>query len=109
MNTPTDAPQVRGNCDLQLNREETLSVADSKTSLNNPEVDLSQHTGRLNVVVYVLSVDGLPLMPCKPAKAKKLLKKEKAKVVKLYPFTIKLNFESDILPRINSWGSLAGV
>ena len=45
--TPTDAPQVRGNCDLALNREETLSVHGSKTLSNNPDVDLrSGMTGR---------------------------------------------------------------
>jgi len=37
--TPTDAPLVRSNCDLLLNREETLSVAGLKTPSNNSEVD----------------------------------------------------------------------
>jgi hypothetical protein len=93
--TPTSASQARGNCDLQLNKEETLSVASLKTSLNNPEVNLSQHTAKHKVIVYVISVDGKPLMPCKPAKAKKLLKSKKAKVYKMYPFTIQLNFECE--------------
>src|ERR1017187_5328097 len=92
-NTPTDAPQVRGNCGLQLNREETLSVASSKTCLNNPEVDSLQHTGGLKDVVYVLSVDGQSLMPCTVAKTRKLLKNKKAKIVKMYPFTIRLKFQ----------------
>jgi len=35
-NTPWDVPQVPGNCGLSLNREETFSVADLKTSLNTP-------------------------------------------------------------------------
>ena len=39
--TPMDAPLVRSNCDLPLNREETLSVSSLKTSSNNPEVDYS--------------------------------------------------------------------
>lgn len=43
--TPTDAPQAGGNCDLQLNREEILSVASSKTCANNPDVDLRQQVG----------------------------------------------------------------
>jgi hypothetical protein len=96
-NTPTDAPQVRSNCGLSLNREETLSVPDLKTCFNNPEVDLPQHTEGLKAkkYVFVLSLDDKPLMPCKPAKARKLLKSQKAKVVKLYPFTIKLNFECE--------------
>jgi len=94
-NTPTDAPLVRSNCGLSLNREETLSVADLKTCLNNPEVDLPSHTKGLMAKVYVLYIEGMPLMPCTPAKARKLLKSGKATVVKLYPFTIKLNFECE--------------
>ncbi len=39
--TPTDTPLVRSNCDLSLNREETLSVSGLKTPSNNPEVDYS--------------------------------------------------------------------
>lgn len=94
-NTPTDAPLVRSNCGLPLNKEETLSVTSSKTCFNNLEVDLPQHTEGLKVIVYVLSIKGDPLMPCKPAKARKLLKTKKATIVKLYPFTIKLNFECE--------------
>lgn len=41
-------------------------------------------------IVYVLNKHGKPLMPCKPAKARKLLKNKKAKVVKKEPFTIQL-------------------
>lgn len=44
--------------------------------------------------VFVLSKDGNPLMPTKPAKARILLKTGKAKVVRTTPFTIKLLFES---------------
>ena len=95
-NTPTDTPQVRGNCGLSLNREETLSVTDLKTYSNNPEVDLlQQRTGGLKAKVYVLSITGFQLMPCSSAKARKLLKKGRAKTIKLYPFTIKLLFECE--------------
>ncbi|WAM22665.1 MAG: hypothetical protein OI715_00800 (plasmid) [Candidatus Methanoperedens sp.] len=38
--TPTDIPHVRGNCDLTLNREETLSVSGLKTSSNIPDAAL---------------------------------------------------------------------
>ncbi|MBI5328339.1 MAG: RRXRR domain-containing protein [Deltaproteobacteria bacterium] len=34
-------------------------------------------------------------MPCKPAKAKHLLRAGKAEVIMLRPFTIKLNFDTD--------------
>jgi len=41
-------------------------------------------------VVYVLSPDRAPLMPCQPVIARLLLKEGKAKVVRRTPFTIKL-------------------
>lgn len=41
-------------------------------------------------MVYVINQNGNPLMPCKPAKAKHLLKAGKAKCIKRKPFTIKL-------------------
>lgn len=46
-------------------------------------------------MVYVLNIHGKPLMPCKPAKARHLLRDEKAKVVKRTPFTIQLLFKCD--------------
>lgn len=41
-------------------------------------------------MVYVLNRQGKPIMPCKEAKARKLLKQNKAKIVKYEPFTIQL-------------------
>jgi hypothetical protein len=41
-------------------------------------------------VVYVINKNGKPLMPCKPAKARHLLRGGKAKMVKRIPFTIQL-------------------
>lgn len=46
-------------------------------------------------MVYVLNKQGQPLMPCKEAKARKLLKQNKAKIVKYEPFTIQLLFDCD--------------
>ncbi len=46
-------------------------------------------------MVYVLNIQGKPLMPCKEAKARKLLKRGKAKVIKKEPFTIQLIFECE--------------
>lgn len=43
-------------------------------------------------MVFVYSQDGKKLMPTYPAKARILLKKNLAKIVKIYPFTIKLNY-----------------
>ena len=44
--------------------------------------------------VYVLNMHGEPLMPCKPRKARKLLKEAKAKVVNRTPFIIQLLYGS---------------
>ena len=41
-------------------------------------------------MIFTLNAANLPMMPCKPARARILLKKKKAIVVKLQPFTIKL-------------------
>ena len=46
------------------------------------------------MLVYILNNQGKPLMPCKPQKARKLLKQNKAKVIKKEPFTIQLLFGS---------------
>lgn len=46
------------------------------------------------MLVFVLNKHGKPLMPCKPSKARKLLKQGKAKVVKKEPFTIQLLYGS---------------
>ena len=46
------------------------------------------------MLVYVLNKHGKPLMPCKPSKARKLLKEGKAKVVRKEPFTIQLLYGS---------------
>ena len=46
-------------------------------------------------MVYVLNINKEPLMPCKEAKARKLLKQKRAKVVKRTPFTIQLLFECE--------------
>ena len=46
-------------------------------------------------MVYVLDINGQPLMPTnRHGKVKHLLKSGKAKVVKSCPFTIKLLYES---------------
>ena len=46
------------------------------------------------MLVYVLNKHGEPLMPCKPRKARLLLKEKRAKVVKRTPFTIQLLYGS---------------
>lgn len=91
--TPLNASQVQCNCDLQLNKDQSLSVVDSKTNFNNPEVNqrLTNKQG-LQPKVFVLNFDGKPIMPTKPSRARKMLESGKAKVVKRIPFTIQLNY-----------------
>ncbi len=55
-------------------------------------------------MVYVISQDGKPLMPCSDPIARLLLKQGKAKVKKREPFTIKLTYETTKShSRLNSW------
>lgn len=46
------------------------------------------------MIVFVINKHGENLMPCKPSKARKLLKKEKAKIINYKPFTIQLLYGS---------------
>lgn len=46
------------------------------------------------MLVFVINKHGEPLMPCKPQKARKLLKQQKAKIIKRQPFTIQLIYGS---------------
>ena len=46
------------------------------------------------MLVYIVNSHGEPLMPCKPSKARRLLKQKKAKVIKKEPFTIQLLYGS---------------
>ena len=46
-------------------------------------------------MVYVINKNGNPLMPCKEAKARHLLRDKKAKVVRKIPFTIQLLFDCE--------------
>jgi 5-methylcytosine-specific restriction endonuclease McrA len=48
--------------------------------------------GERNLKVYVISMNGKPLMPTNPAKARHLLRDGKANVVNREPFTIQLNY-----------------
>ncbi|MDY0404776.1 RRXRR domain-containing protein [Virgibacillus sp. 179-BFC.A HS] len=47
------------------------------------------------MVVFVINKHGQPLMPCKPRKARLLLKDKKAKIVSYKPFQIQLLYETN--------------
>jgi hypothetical protein len=95
-NTPGNAPQVPCSVSTSLNRDENLCETRKVRTLNNLDVDLRQHKGgqglRVPVITYVLNQRGNSLMPCSARKAKILLKKGDAHVVKTNPFfVIQLN------------------
>ncbi|MFA4870994.1 MAG: RNA-guided endonuclease IscB [Pedobacter sp.] len=94
--TPTGIPHTGSNCDLLLNGEETPCVTGLKTSSNNSDAALiaTEHAKQNTSVsaVYVLNMRGQTLMPTTPRKAKKLLKEDKAKVIRRTPFTIQLKY-----------------
>ena len=49
----------------------------------------------MQTLVYVINKNGNPLMPCKPAKARHLLRDGKARVIKRNPFTIQLSWDCE--------------
>lgn len=57
---------------------------------------------------YILNCHGEPLMPCKPRKARLLLKSGKAKVVNMVPFTLQLLYGSSGYKQDISLGIDAG-
>src|SRR6266851_261229 len=66
------------------------------TSLNSREEHITPAGGFTNSMhVYVRNQDGMPLMPCTPTKARKLLQAGKAKVVERCPFTIQLGWQCE--------------
>lgn len=97
-NTPLNVQSclVQGSVDLSLNKEETLSEQVLSTLDNNPKGIQPEYTQGLKAnKVYVLNIEGKPLMPCSCCKAKKLLRDKKARVVKKFPFVIQLNFSCE--------------
>jgi N6-L-threonylcarbamoyladenine synthase len=65
-------------------------------------------------MVYVLNIQGNPLMPCGSAKARKLLRDNLARVVKRTPFTIQLVFEcenytQDIILGVDAGSKMVGL
>jgi hypothetical protein len=106
--TPTNTSLVCSSVISNVNKEETLSHTNLKTFSNNLEENLHQQTGGHKVVVFVLSKEKIPLMPCKPAKARHLLMDGKAKVVSCKPFTIQLLFDCENITQETTLGIDSG-
>lgn len=96
-NAPRDASLVLCSASPALNREETLSVPDKVLADNLGEENLRLPVGghKVTTLVYILNQDGSPLMPCRPAKARHLLKAKRAKVIGCKPFTIQLLWDCE--------------
>ncbi len=64
--------------------------------MNTREEQITPAGGSTNIMhVYVVNQDKQPLMPCTPAKARKLLRAGKASVVERCPFTIQLCWQCE--------------
>jgi RRXRR protein/HNH endonuclease len=57
---------------------------------------------------YIINRDGKPLMPCRPRKARLLLKAGKAKIIRMIPFTLQLLYGSSGYTQTVSLGVDAG-
>jgi len=71
-NAPTDASQVCSTASSGLNKEETLSVQNKVRACNTLDVNLHRQTGGRKAVVFVKNIDNKPLMPCTPAKWRRI-------------------------------------
>lgn len=58
-------------------------------------LNANKYAKNTKMEVYVKNKDGEPLMPCKPAKARHLLRDSKAEVIDICPFTIRLNWDCE--------------
>jgi len=58
--------------------------------------------------VFVTNKNGNPLMPCKPAKARRLLNAGKAEVENLFPFTVRLTWDCEENVRPVTVGKMRG-
>lgn len=83
--------------------------------MNTREEQFTPQGGlRATMFVYVRNQDGRPLMPCTPAKARKLLQAGKARVVSRCPFTIQLRWQcegqvQDVRAGIDKGSSVTGI
>jgi len=91
-NTPTDAPQIRSNCDSVIKHDCMVGqvLQNTKTFSSNSDVDQQSGKTGHNLSVYVINLQKEPLMPTTPARARHLLEKGKTIVVSRKPFTIQL-------------------
>lgn len=88
-NIPTDASQVCSSIITTLNESKDTVCSKVTLACNNPDVNLPEPNRiKRNTTVFVLNVKRQQIMPTTPCKAKHLIKKGLAKVIKAYPFFV---------------------
>ena len=84
------AKQVSTNCKVKGSLVSQHSRGEREGSLSTSPSRPKGQKGVSPITVFVLDKHGKPLMPTHPARARELLKKGRAKVHKVLPFTIRL-------------------
>lgn len=106
-NTPWDAPLVPCNCGHENEGEINSRMKPESNCLQNVMYNLEVAPNGENIQnslhkkdcitfthACVLHQNRTPLMPMKMGKAASLIKRQKAKIIKHFPFTIQLNYET---------------
>jgi 5-methylcytosine-specific restriction endonuclease McrA len=84
--TGETGPQGADQADFQHGRGERPAPSDGAGPSPSPQGEEKSGVTR----VFVRALDGRPLMPCHHARARQFLKEGRARIHKLYPFTIRL-------------------
>lgn len=88
-NIPTNASQVCSSITSILNESKDTVCRRDTLACNNPDVNLLESNKvERKTYVFVLNTKGQAIMPTVPSKARRLVKKGLAKVVKAYPFFV---------------------
>lgn len=103
IDTPQGAPQALGNCGRENEGDTLRGMKPESERLNDTmcNLDVANKGGEGNPAIqtnktyaFVLHKDGIPLMPMKIGKAKKMIRAGKACIVKVKPLIVKLEYET---------------
>lgn len=104
IDTPWGAPQAPCNCGRENDGETFRGMKPESKRLNDTmcNLDVANKGTEGNSAIqtnkttyaFVLHQDGMPLMPMKIGKAKKMIRSGKARIVKCKPLTIRLEYET---------------
>lgn len=103
IDTPQSTPQALGNCGRENDGETLKGVKPESKRLNDAvcNLDVANKGAEKDSAIqinktyaFVLHKDGTPLMPMKIGKAKKMIWAGKARIVKVKPLVIQLEYET---------------